>query len=278
MRMRFTNEEPLLRNVDSRGRVRPTTYPDGIQTFDDMLGLPRPRRGLLAHPSYYLDYPWAVSHEYQMLVGSLIQPSICPDVILTLTAGLDFPDQNLATDNYAGMVAYYQAVAEGVSAVRPALAEEVVPFATRHGLNHLPWGLGWLYQALPQNSSNNRVLVPVSAMADIPSPAKPKPVDGRSDPAVDALLVYLRITGAGRDPHALQIVHSVLVPECTEKFLMENCICDRGPWPKALTLRCDRALRGLLVKRGPGRPAGQSKWDLEELYSVLEDYVSERRE
>ncbi|HIB63824.1 MAG TPA: hypothetical protein EYO33_01555 [Phycisphaerales bacterium] len=100
-----------------------------------------------------------------------------------MTAGLDFPDQNLATDNYAGMVAYYQAVAEGVSAVRPALAEEVVPFATRHGLNHLPWGLGWLYQALPQNSSDDRVLVPVSAMADIPSPAKHKPVDGRSDPA-----------------------------------------------------------------------------------------------
>lgn len=192
-------QDPYVDSVDSKGRRR-RVYWDSTGGTAGLLGVPRRQRW--GHPAYGLDYAWAVSYEYQMLLIDLFAPSRWGAYVLELTAGLDFPRHSPETDSYAGMVAHYKAVAEGVKEVRHALVDAVAPFAARHGLNPIPWGLGWLYEKLPRGASTERVAV-TADMALVDVPQGRKTVDRRLHAGLTALLVYLRLTGGLAGPRGL---------------------------------------------------------------------------
>ena len=151
------NTPGIWTRVDSIGRRRQVT----LQPGDNPLLIPglKPR---LPHPVYALGYANSVSYEYQLLLIDLFNSVNHPwsEEIQELAGGLEYPYRETRT--YEEAVAFQSALAESVNALRPGLPEAVAPFAGRHGLDVLPWGLGWLYQHLPQKSTQARIEVPVA--------------------------------------------------------------------------------------------------------------------
>ena len=269
-------EYPVLQSFDKLGRPH-RSYLTPMNTNDDLLGLPRPRRP--RHPSEGVGYEYSLSTYYQMLLGGIVSKHSSTK-ILALTAGLDFPIQGPETDGYAGMVAHYRAVAEGVKGLRPELAEAVSPFADRHGLCDIPWGSGWLYETLPRGRATEltEVIGPV-AQVDVPLP-RSKPVDKRLDPAADALLLYLLLTGVWSDKEILAILAPVLDTGCRvvnpgtrreDTIHAPTCFCNGWPW--ALNARAQQAKAKLGITRRLGHPRGQSRWDREEATLALSEFV-----
>ena len=116
----------------------------------------------VSHPADARGYACAASNAYQTLLLDLFTCREWPERILDLAAGLVFPNDAALTNSYEEMVAYYQAVAEGVRTLRPDLVEELAPFSDRYGLDALPWGRGWLYTKVPSKWSDQQVEVPVT--------------------------------------------------------------------------------------------------------------------
>jgi hypothetical protein len=198
-----------------------------------------------------------------------------------LAAGLVFPNDAALTNSYEEMVAYYQAVAEGVRTLRPDLVEELAPSSDRHGVDALPWGRGWLYTKVPSKWSDQQVEVPVT-LPPITLTTERHPRDPRSEPALDALLLYLWLTGAWRDQVARDILRPLICFECgydvepKPKCPKPVCFAAGSVRPEKLKLRINRIKAPLGVHRARGRPRGSSKWDRGELHIVLSEYVRYR--
>ncbi len=163
------------------------------------------------------------------------------------------------------MGVHYQAVAEGVKTIRPEVVEALVPIADRHGLTYIPWGTGWLYETFPKAQSSERVKVPVD-IKPAEMPDRRKPVDARREPAIDALLVYLWLTGVWRDTLVREVLRTLICFDCNiEKGVHPTPKCpNRTSQPicwgagvarrPTLQRRIARILKELDVHRPRARP------------------------
>ena len=268
-------DDPFVRHkVDSLGRTRIEQLQPGDDPVSFALGLGGTRR--FPHPAYALGYAMAVSYEYQMILIDFFNPNIWgwPSFIEDLKAGLSFPPDDVCTDSYQGMVAYESAIAESVQEIRPELAESLATFAALNGLDALPWGLGWLYRKVPGRWTNEVIEVPVT----LPSIPLERPgTDPRQTPALDALLLYLWLTGGWRDEGARDILSSVACFKCDIKRSpecpMPICFASGNVRPEGLKLRVKRIRAALGIQRRGGRPRGFPLWGIKNLHIVLTDYV-----
>ena len=255
--------------VDSLGRRRAVPFQPGDHPL-----LGPGIRSRLPHPAYALGYAWAVSYEYQMILIDLFTRCEWPGYISRLASGLAFPIDDRRTNSYEGMVAFESAVAESIKIIRHELADALEPYATRHGLDVVPWGLGWLYRSVPRQWTDRCIEVPVTLP---PVPPKSRRTDPRTTPALDALLLYLWLTGGWRDPAAKEILQPVVCFECEASYSPHCpkplCFARGHDRPEGLMLRINRTKSALGVHRPPGRPRGPSRWDDEELRFVLTEYV-----
>jgi hypothetical protein len=222
-----------------------------------------------------LDYAGAVSCEYQLLVGEFFRVAQWPPDFLALAAGLELPPPDESFFTYAGMIAYRQAVAAAVGEIRPQLVENLLPVAGRHGLDALPWGVGWLIETAvvqaigygPKDNVTKVIIKPVKGNAPLPETS---PVAPRQDPAEDALLLYLWLTGAYKDGIARHIVSPFL-----PLGFGDNPSRNEGQQLISgdLKLRAMRLKAQLAARRPRGRPPGRARWDKDEIYFVLANYI-----
>lgn len=111
-----------------------------------------------------------------------------------------------------------------------------------------------------------------------PAPAEvrvsPRPMDKRlldpqpfalliPQPRKDALLLYLWLTGAYRDPLVRHIIAPVLRLGRGDTLQVHEALYHRVKRLKAL----------LGIRRPSGRPPGRSRWDHEEVCYLLEEYM-----
>lgn len=270
------NDPSVCYRVDSLGRRRAFNFDPAKhdpRTWGLLGGQPLKRK--FPHPAYALGYAWAVSYEYQMLLIECFTRWEWPTTVMDLAAGLVFSTEDSYTESYKGMVAYESAVAQSVKDIRPGLVEALEPFAARHGLNHLPWGLGWLYRSIPQSSTYDIVDVHPELSE---TKLERRRTDPRTTPALDALLIYLWLTGGWRNLEAQQLLEPVMCFQCdyTESPNCSKLVCwAAGAYrPQGLKLRINRITGALGIHRKRGRPRGSSRWDRDELLSVLWEYVN----
>jgi hypothetical protein len=252
-----------------------------IRKFSDTVALEHPLippgwRSRHPHPAYALGHRWAVSYEYQLLLIDLFRAGHCPTDVLTLAAGLDLPAPDESFLTYAGMVAYRQAVASAVGELKPQLVERLLPAAGRHGLDALPWGLGWLIETAVVCADNQGLqgkitkvkLKPVMGNSLL---TETSPVDPRCNPAKDALLLYLWLSGAYKDGIARHLVAPFLPLGFGENPSQSGGLqfISGDLKRKAMRLKAE-----LGARRPTGRPPGRSRWDRDELYFALASYMS----
>jgi hypothetical protein len=256
--------------VDSLGRRRAVPRkPDD----DPIFGPGMKKR--FPHPAYALGYAWAVSYEYQMILISLFTRCQWPNCIKELDSGLIYPVDERRIGSYEGMVAFESATAESIRLIRYELVDALRPFAIRHGLDAVPWGLGWLYRSVPRRWTDQSITVKVNLPELTPTRRR---TDPRTTPALDALLLYLWLTGGWRDPAAQKILNPAVCFECdvSDSPQCPKLLCfARGQdRPEGLMLRINRTKSALGVHRPPGRPKGAPRWNPEELQFALREYVS----
>ena len=127
--------------VDSIGRIRQIS---GDAPRDHWL-LPPGSVTRFRHPAYILGYRKAVSYEYELLMVDLFSLYGEPDEdSRACAAAISYPSAGPEYHTYGGYVEYYQAIEAAIVDRRPELIRRLAPLAARHGLDALPWGMGWL--------------------------------------------------------------------------------------------------------------------------------------
>ena len=231
---------------DKIGRARRMT---GEQ--DDELGLLLPPgwRRRFPHPLYAYGYERAVAHEYEMLTGDLLFGSRpWHEKAKALASGLIVQDGPYG--DYQRWVRHCQAIAKAIEGARPSLVTALEPIAYRHGLDAVPWGMGWMIRHFVEVQPGYRL---------DPEPTKGPP-RGQRDPAIDALLLYVHLTGHLWDPQTRAIVKPVIDLDAVADPVR----------------RVQEIKSALGAKRGPGRPSGRSHQDTEatnEVYELLRSQV-----
>lgn len=186
---------------DKLGRARimedtRTIVTDGLSALLTPPGLrPRP-----PHPVYVYGYERAVAYEYGLLTGELFFPfgsRPWHKEGMALAGDLTVPGGPY--DPYGPWVAYCQTIEKAVAAARPALIAALEPIARRHGLDVVPWGIGWMLE----------MFVAVQPYGPDPEPVEGPP-RGQRDPATDALLLYVHLAGYRRDKRAHEIIKPVI--------------------------------------------------------------------
>lgn len=231
---------------DRIGRARRMT---GEQ--DDGLGLliPPGWRRRFPHPPYAYGYERAVAYEYELLTGDLfVKPRAWLENAKALASGLTVQDGPYG--DYGLWVRHCQDIAKSVKEERPSLLKVLEPIAYRHGLDVVPWGMGWLLKHFVE-------VQPAYGLD--PGPAKGPP-RGQRDPATDALLLYLHLAGYLGDARAKAIIKPVI---------------DLGlvRYPER---RVQQIKKALGVRRKPGRPSGRTRQSAEakdEVYGLLRNQV-----
>ena len=267
----------IVESVDRTDRSR-RVYSKG-PGFLGVFGLPKANRQ--PHPVYHQGYPRAVAWWYQGLLLRLFDGRRWADDVLRLAADLDYsPPHDLLYDS-EGHAAYFQAIEDGVKEVTPDLADAVEPFAARHGLVHIPWGRGWLYDKLRFGSRSGNTKVPLRMR--VWGPPRPKKSvelgNTRQNPSEDALLLYLDLTGVWRNEEAQALVRPVICTcgnEAEDNHVNHDGGCAIGPkgyWSNALRKRLERIKASLDIHRERGRPKGHSEWDRDEVFLVLSEYM-----
>ena len=216
------------------------------------------------HPAYiYGGYAWAVSYELEMLLSYLWRFGWpWTEYLAQLNAGIVYPS---ATDkaflSYDGMVAFYRDIAHQIAELRPDLHRFGMTVAQRHGIDVIPWGMGYLFENAPPGSFNAPLLrlhtpgMPSTA-SEIPH-LDARKLSGPTSAAADALLLYLHLAGLLRDGRATSIVNPLL------RLDVGN--------PERHIMRVKVALG---ARRPPGRPAGRSRYGREENYMLLRSFMA----
>ena len=184
-----------------------------------------------------------------MLTGDLcFRPSPWRDKARALACGLTIRDGPYG--DYRLWVSHCQAIVTSVKDRRPSLVKALEPIARRHGLDVVPWGMGWLLRHFVKSQpADGQDLEPIKG-----------PPRGQRDPATDALLLYMHLTGLLRDPQAKAIIRPVI-----DLDLVGD--------PKR---RVQQIKSALGVKRKPGRPPKRFRQDFEsrnEIYGLLRSQV-----
>lgn len=227
---------------DKIGRARRMT---GEQAIGLGELLPPGWRRRFPHPLYAYGYERAVAYEYELLTGDLLIGSRpWHEKARALASGLSVQDGPYG--DYQLWVSHCQAIAKSVKDARPSLITTLEPIAHRHGLDVVPWGMGWLLRHFVEVRS---------AYGLDPEPTKGPP-RGQRDPATDALLLYVHLTGYLRDPQAKAIIKPVVDLDLVG----------------APERRVQQIKSALGVKRKPGRPPKRFRHDTEarnEVYELL---------
>lgn len=237
--------ESLWARVDTLGRVRQLDhYPYDTPRF--------------RHPAYRFGYASAVAFEYRILLNDLFLRDDWPwhDEILQLNTGIYYPPAAESFLAYDGLVTYYTTVAEAVKSERPHLVEAVLPVVRRHGLDVLPWGLGFFLANLPQgleDSETPAIIISEPLSPDLPEEWTPRAKDERQWADVDALLLYVWLTGAYLDERIRTAVKPLVDLEDGATLRVSSMI----------EKRMARAMKALGVHRPRGRPPGRSSYDRE---------------
>ncbi len=202
------------------------------------------------HPAYAYGYRRAVAYEYELITNELFagpRPWHDDDVALSK----DLRVKEGPHGPYQPWVAYCQSIVRLVEAERPALLEALGPVAHRHGLDVVPWGMGWLI-------SNYVETEPVWELP--PQPVDERPPRAQRNPAADALLLYVYLTGHLQDPEARAIVR----PAIDLDLIVDP-------------VRQVQAIKHALgATRKPGRPSKHSQPDalaVDEVCELLERQV-----
>ena len=181
---------------DKVGRARRMT---GEQAIGLGELLPPGWRRRFPHPLYAYGYERAVAHEYEMLTGDLfVRPRPWREKARALARGLtvrDGPD-----GDYQLWVRHCQGIAKTVEDARPCLMTALEPIAYRHGLDAVPWGMGWMLRHFVEVQPG---------YGPDPEPTKGPP-RGQRVPATDALLLYVYLTGHHWDPQARAIIKPII--------------------------------------------------------------------
>ena len=231
---------------DKIGRARRMT---GEQ--DDGLGLliPPGWRRRFPHPPYAYGYERAVAYEYEMLTGDLLIGSRpWHEKVRALASGLTVQDGPYG--DYQLWVRHCQAIAKSIKEERPSVITALDPIAQRHGLDDVPWGMGWLLKHFVE-------VQPARGLDPEPTKGPPR---GQRDPATDALLLYVHLTGYLRDPQAKAIIKPVIDLDLVG----------------APERRVQQIKSALGVKRKSGRPPKRFRQDTEagnEVYELLRSQV-----
>lgn len=232
---------------DKVGRARRMT---GVQADGLGLLLPPGWQRRFPHPLYAYGYERAVAHEYEMLTGDLFfGPRHWHDKAKALARGLTVQDGPYG--DYRLWVKHCQTIAKSIEDARPSLIMALEPVAYRHGLDVVPWGMGWML----------RHFVEVQPGYGLdPKPCKGPPRCQR-DPATDALLLYVHLTGHLLDPQARAIVKPVIDLDAVADPVR----------------RVQEIKSALGAKRRAGRPPGRSHQDAESTEEVYELLCSQVR-
>ena len=229
---------------DKIGRARRMT---GEQADELGLLIPPGLRRRFPHPAY--GYERAVAYEYELLTGDLfVRPRAWLENAEALASGLTVQDGPYG--DYGLWAKHCQAIAISVKGTRPSLIKALEPIAHRHGLDAVPWGMGWLLKHFVE-------VQPACGLDPGPTKGPPR---GQRDPAIDALLLYVHLTGQLWDPQAEAIIKPVIDL---------NLVGDRKR-------RVQQIKSALGVKRKPGRPSGRTRHNAEatrEVYELLGSQV-----
>ncbi len=232
---------------DKIGRARRMT---GEQADGLGLLLPPGWRRRFPHPPYAYGYERAVAYEYEMLTGDLLIGSRpWHEKTRALASGLTVQDGPYG--DYQLWVSYCQAIAKSVKEERPSVITALDPIAQRHGLDDVPWGMGWLLKHFVE-------VQPAYGLDPEPTKGPPR---GQRDPATDALLLYVHLTGYLSDARAKAIIKPVIDLDLVG----------------APERRVQQIKRALGVRRKPGRPSGRTRQNAEATSEVYELLCSQVR-
>ncbi len=252
---------------DSRNRVRRVegdTHELDLTPFPSPPGM-SPR---FPHPDYVYGYERAVAYEYELITLELFmrQRSWRPEVD-TQADGLCIWENLHGT--YRPWVEHYKDIARIAKRERPTLLKLLMPIAQRHGLDVVPWGMGWMVEQVASEH-----IEPISCChnpeyrSDTEFPTGPP--NPMRTPEKDALLLYVyltgHLTGHPRDRKAWEIVLPVI-----NLFSDEDDGALKDPKRKVQEIK-----RALGATRKPGRPAGRPRSDTsasKEVYELLERQV-----
>lgn len=211
----------------------------------------RPR---FPHPAYRFGYERAVACEYEMLVNDLLlarPPRSWHADVERAADGLVVQDSSAWFSGYWPWVAYIQRIERLAEDTRPEMMQALRPVAQRHGLAWLPWGLGWFA----------RQYAVIEGMEDrLDDTEHVDPPRAQREPDIDALLLYLHLTGYLRDPRAKEMVKPIF-----DLDLIEDPV-----------RRVQQIKKAMGVRRPAGRPPKSSRPDPEaeaEVYELIQSFV-----
>lgn len=216
------------------------------------------------HPEYVYGYERAVACEYELLTLELFmhQRSWRPDVDAQAD-GLGIRENSHGT--YQPWVEHYKDIARIAKRDRPTLLKLLMPIAQRHGLNVVPWGIGWMVEQVATEH-----IEPISGCHNPEYRSNAEwpmgPPNPMRTPEKDALLLYVYLSGYLKDRKALRIVLPII-----NLFSDEEDEALKNPERKVQEIK-----RALGAIRKPGRPAGRSSFDAtasDEVYELLERQV-----
>ena len=206
------------------------------------------------HPAYRFGYERAVAYEYELLVGDLLlarPPRSWHADVDRAAEGLVVQDSLAYLSGYWTWVAYLQRVERLAEAAKPEMMQALRPVAKRHGLTWLPWGMGWFAKQFAVTAG----------MEDRPADTEHvDPPRAQREPDIDALLLYLHLTGYLRDTRAKAMVKPIF-----DLDLIEDPV-----------RRVQQIKKAMGVRRPAGRPPKSSRPDPEaeaEVYELIQSFV-----
>lgn len=206
------------------------------------------------HPSYRFGYGRAVACEYGLLVDDLLlahPPRSWQADVKRAADGLVVPDSPAWFSGYRPWVAYLQRVERLAESDRPGMMQALRPVAQRHGLACLPWGMGWFASRFAVIDGREDTQVDME---------RDEPPRAQREPDIDALLLYLHLTGYLRDPRAKEMVK----PAFDLDLIVDP------------VRRVQQIKKALGVRRPPGRPPKSSRPDPAaeaEVYELIQSFV-----